>query len=61
MTVMWVKIINYQFIHSIKFKSNGKIISQNSMDFPVSEIHLNNYNYSLGVTDRIKSCHNLPP
>ena len=33
MTVMWVKIINYQFIHSIKFTSNGKIILVKPIEF----------------------------
>ena len=54
MTVMWVKIINYQFIHSIKFTSNEKIILVKPIVFSCFRI------ITVRVRDRNKCCHNLP-
>ena len=54
MTVMWVKIINYQFIHSIKFTSNGKIILVKPIEFSCFRL------ITARLTDRNRCCHNLP-
>ena len=53
MTVMWVKIINYQFIQSIKFTSNEKIILVKPSGFSCFRI------ITGIVRDRNKCCHNL--